>query len=274
MRFLKCTFPLGTEASSSAMKTSPLHYFSWLDREAEQEAVEYLGCALSGLGGFRRVGDQQRGFLQSGDKHVCQFAYRLILDDALRDRFADHLIDEGDAVGLFDRAQCLPAQHYRTIEEHDPLDLRFERRLEKAVQASREFFPRIIPGGRGGKRPQCQVLLYLFEHGAKQLRLVLEVVIEGAARAHPGPGDQIADAGVEVALVDEQLPPGVDKISAGRLATRAAFVVGPAAFGHGDDRSNIQHVCCRWADEIHEAMYPCTSARYRAAASTRVRCVT
>lgn len=167
----------------------------------------------------------------------------LVVDDALCDRLADQLVDEGDAVALLDFAQGLPAQHHRTVDEYHPLHGGLRCGFEKSVQTAREPFPWVRAGRGSGDGPQREVVFDVFEHGPKQLGLVLEVVVEGTARAHARLRHEVTDARVEESVFHEQFPARLDQVAASLLATGTPIVVRTTALRHADDRSNIQLEC-------------------------------
>ena len=100
------------------------------------------------------------------------------------------------------------------------------------------------PGEATASDRRVRSLLDLFEHGAEQLGLVLEVVIERTAGAHAGPGDQVADAGVEVALLTNSARPASTRSRRVCVAACPTFVVGATSLRHADHRSNLHVVCC------------------------------
>ena len=213
MRFWKRAFPLGMRHPTSAVKTSPLQYFSWLNREAEQEAVEHFGGPLTGLGGFRPRG-RPAARPPRGRRQACASVRLTGCSSMTPSAIASRTIS-------LMRAMLLASSIVRSVCQPSttgPSRSMIRWTSGSSADSRKPCRPResrshgSSPAGGEARDRSVRSLLHLFEHGAKQLRLVLEVVIKGAAGAHPGPGDQIADAGVEVALVDKQRPPRVDEI--------------------------------------------------------------
>ena len=94
------------------------------------------------------------------------------------DRRADDGFDHAESVALGDLAPALPAEHRRTVDQHDALHLRRAAGLEE------EPHPGTQLGERAGEvAERCgdafgQLLLDLFVDGEEQVLLAGELVVE------------------------------------------------------------------------------------------------
>lgn len=204
---------------------------------------------MTRLLGLWRVGDKQRPLLDRSHEYVGQLDDGVVLDDALGDRFADHLLDHGDTALPLDGAHRLPSEHDRSVEQHDTLNFRFDGCLQEALQAAAQPFPRIRTLGWRRQRPQGEVAFHFLEHRPKQFGLVAEVVIERPAGPHPGFGYEIPDAGVEIAVGNEQGATCVDQIASSLVAALTPLVVGSAPLRHADIVTTFMLYVAKMADD-------------------------
>src|SRR6185437_1687048 len=142
------------------------------------------------------------------------------------DRRLEPELDQAETVSSGQVPPRLPAEHGRRVEQDDPLDLGLRAGVEEQPGTGSQRTHRIglRPGPGRARDPLRDLGLDLLRHGGEQVRLVAELVVQGAP-GHPGGPDDLLRAHLRVSARTEQRAPGAHQAPPGGL--RPEIVLGP-----------------------------------------------
>ena len=182
--------------------------------------------ASAGSSGARHV---QCGLVERTQQDVRGRPHRLRGDDAVRDRLAQHRLDDPEAVFHPDCAPPIPTQHCGRIDQTDPLEGRRGAEVEEQAGADLHRFELV---GRSRLDDSFSDLhdhlgLDFLVDRREQLHFVSELVIERAP-GHPRRFDDRLRGNVREPVLREQLSSRGEQ---GRASGRSALRLRPASPG-------------------------------------------
>ena len=130
-------------------------------------------------------------------------------------------LQRSDAMAVVYLVHVHAAEHGRAVQQQQPCAARLAHRSEIGFAALDQGFERGQAVGRGSVDFRRDSLGLLFDHGAEERLLILEMMIERTAR-HPRRRRDVGRSGIGIAPLNEQSARGRNKVGACRLG--ALFV--------------------------------------------------
>ena len=123
-----------------------------------------------------------RCLVERSDEQVGEWVHRLARDQARLHRRLERRLDEPQAVLSVDLTPLVPAEDAGGVGHHDLLHRGVDAGVEEGLDRGENLLPLVglLQSGRG--RRLRQLARQVVEHGAEQVLLAAEVVVERAAR--------------------------------------------------------------------------------------------